>query len=330
MSSTPCSRSPRVAEPPFSAVVVSHESADELAELLDSVDRHLDPRPEVIVVDTGSADATLEVAEGRADVVALGENPGFGAASNAGVERATAEVTVLLNPDVELLDDGLVRLAGIARARRVLAAPQAAQPRPHRPAQRAPASRPRTGAAPRAGAPAGAAAPPSSRGRPLARRAAAASGLGGGRLHRCPHRAAAIARPLRSGAVPLLRGHGPVPARAPPPGCPPSCTRRSPWCTQAGTPRLRHTAASRTSCSPAGAARWWPRALGGGRRLSMISPRGRRSPLARGRAGFWGATAHASAPSSPDFWQAAGGGPRLPHSGDARTRHWTPAHRTGS
>ncbi len=111
-------------EPPFSAVVVTHESAGELAVLLDSAERNLDPLPQLIVVDTGSADATLDVAEGRAEVVALGENPGFGAACNAGVERATTGVTVLLNPDVELLDDGLARLAEIAAAWPVLAAPR--------------------------------------------------------------------------------------------------------------------------------------------------------------------------------------------------------------
>lgn len=110
--------------PAFSAVVVAHNSARELPALLDSIDRHLDQRPQVIVVDAASADGTLEAARGRAEVVALGENPGFGAASNAGVELAAAEVTVLLNPDVELLDDGLARLAAIARTRRVLAAPR--------------------------------------------------------------------------------------------------------------------------------------------------------------------------------------------------------------
>jgi GT2 family glycosyltransferase len=48
--------------------------------------------------------------------VALAGNPGFGAASNAGVERARHDVTVLLNPDCELLDGSLATLAGIAGA----------------------------------------------------------------------------------------------------------------------------------------------------------------------------------------------------------------------
>lgn len=110
--------------PAFSAVVVTHNSARELATLLDSIDRHLDPRPQTIVVDAASTDGTLAAAEGRAEVVALGQNPGFGAASNEGAGHARGEVTVLLNPDVELLDDGLARLAEIARARRVLTVPR--------------------------------------------------------------------------------------------------------------------------------------------------------------------------------------------------------------
>src|SRR6185295_3655898 len=108
------------ARPPFTAVVVTHNSASDLGTLLDSIERHLHEPPQTIVVDTASDDGTLEVARGRAETVALGANPGFGAASNAGVELAQAEVTVLLNPDIELLDAGLAELAERARSRRAL------------------------------------------------------------------------------------------------------------------------------------------------------------------------------------------------------------------
>jgi N-acetylglucosaminyl-diphospho-decaprenol L-rhamnosyltransferase len=109
---------------PFSAVVVTHDSAAELRELLDSVARNLDPGPQLIVVDTASEDDTLAVAEGRAEVVDLGENPGFGAACNAGVARASEAVTVLLNPDVTLLDGGLAALAKRAADREALLVPR--------------------------------------------------------------------------------------------------------------------------------------------------------------------------------------------------------------
>ena len=98
----------------FSAVVVLHDSAGPLHALLDSLPLLPEP-PQLIVVDTGSRDEGAELARAAgAEVVELGANPGFGAANNAGVERARHPVTVLLNPDCELLDGSLDRLAGAA------------------------------------------------------------------------------------------------------------------------------------------------------------------------------------------------------------------------
>jgi len=108
----------------FSAVVVTHNSRADLERLLASVERHLEPRPHLVVVDGGSTDRTQALARDRAELVRLPDNPGFGAASNAGVERAREEVTVLLNPDVELLDGALGTLADRARGRRALLAPR--------------------------------------------------------------------------------------------------------------------------------------------------------------------------------------------------------------
>ena len=99
----------------ISVVTVIHDSAAHLAGLLASLDRHA-PGQEVIVVDTGSRDGGAQLARDRGCVVLdLPDNPGFGPANNAGVARAGSEVTALLNPDVELLDDGLLRLAERAR-----------------------------------------------------------------------------------------------------------------------------------------------------------------------------------------------------------------------
>jgi N-acetylglucosaminyl-diphospho-decaprenol L-rhamnosyltransferase len=102
---------------PFTAVVVLHESEAELRVLLDSVDAWLPDRPQIVVVDSGSSDGGAGLARSRgAEVVMRDGNPGFGAACNAGVARAECDVTVLLNPDCELLDDSLARLAAIARS----------------------------------------------------------------------------------------------------------------------------------------------------------------------------------------------------------------------
>ena len=96
-------------------VVVLHDSGRELEALLRSL-RHLPARPQLVVVDTGSRDDGPALARAHgAEVVQLPDNPGFGAANNAGVARARHDVTVLLNPDTELLDDSLQDLAAQAR-----------------------------------------------------------------------------------------------------------------------------------------------------------------------------------------------------------------------
>jgi GT2 family glycosyltransferase len=109
----------------WTAVVVLHDSAPDLRALLASIDRCLPRRPHVICVDSGSTDDGAEVAaDWGAELLVLDANPGFGAANNAGLARVRTEVAVLLNPDVELRDDGLGRLAAAARARDALFAPR--------------------------------------------------------------------------------------------------------------------------------------------------------------------------------------------------------------
>jgi GT2 family glycosyltransferase len=109
----------------FTAVVVIHDSERELAALLDSIERHLPDPPQLVVVDTGSRAGGAELARARgAEVLSLPDNPGFGPANNAGVERARGDVTALLNPDVELLDAGLLQLVERAREREALLVPR--------------------------------------------------------------------------------------------------------------------------------------------------------------------------------------------------------------
>ena len=101
----------------FTAVVVLHDSEPELRALLDSLDRRLAVPPQLVVVDSGSSDGGGAAARARgAEVIELPDNPGFGAASNAGVAAARHDVTVLLNPDCELVDGSLAALAALARA----------------------------------------------------------------------------------------------------------------------------------------------------------------------------------------------------------------------
>jgi N-acetylglucosaminyl-diphospho-decaprenol L-rhamnosyltransferase len=113
---------------PLSVVTVLHDSADVLPPLLAALGRHL-PDAQIIAVDSGSTDdgRVLAGAAG-AEVVTLDANPGFGAANNAGVERARNPVCVLLNPDCTPLDAGLRRLAAAAERTDALWVPRLLHP----------------------------------------------------------------------------------------------------------------------------------------------------------------------------------------------------------
>jgi GT2 family glycosyltransferase len=113
----------------ITVVTVLHRSRPHLERLLDSLGRHVPGETQVVAVDTGPDDGGARLARDRgAEVVALPGNPGFGAANNAGIERAHHDVTALLNPDVELLDAGLLTLAGRVRERDALAVPRLLNP----------------------------------------------------------------------------------------------------------------------------------------------------------------------------------------------------------
>jgi glycosyltransferase involved in cell wall biosynthesis/GT2 family glycosyltransferase len=99
-------------------VTVSHDSSAELDALLRSVRRHL-PGAEVVVADSGSSDDSAAVARRHGATVVELDNVGYGAAANAGLERVGRAFTVVLNPDVELVDASLAELAREAPAGRL-------------------------------------------------------------------------------------------------------------------------------------------------------------------------------------------------------------------
>jgi glycosyltransferase involved in cell wall biosynthesis len=92
-----------VSPPAFSVVIAAHNSADTIAEAIESVRRQTRSDWELIVVDDGSRDATAEVAEGVGDprvrVVREPTNRGPSAARNRGLSLAQAPFVCTLDSD---------------------------------------------------------------------------------------------------------------------------------------------------------------------------------------------------------------------------------------
>jgi N-acetylglucosaminyl-diphospho-decaprenol L-rhamnosyltransferase len=110
-------------------VVVTHESAH----CVPSLDGLLGGCPNVIIVDNGSTDGTPALARERwpqAQVLELPKNLGFGAANNRALAQVTTPFALLLNPDCELAQHGVLALLQVAGEEpdAALLAPQLSSP----------------------------------------------------------------------------------------------------------------------------------------------------------------------------------------------------------
>jgi N-acetylglucosaminyl-diphospho-decaprenol L-rhamnosyltransferase len=94
-----------------SVVVVAYNALPWLERSLESVAGH-----ETIVVDNGSADASVEVARRHGAQVIEQENRGFGAGNNAGMRAASGDYFLLLNSDAWVVGDAIERLVEFAEA----------------------------------------------------------------------------------------------------------------------------------------------------------------------------------------------------------------------
>ena len=102
-------------QPPASIIIPNWNGAHHLPTCLDSLRRQSYPNFEVIVVDNGSTDGSLELL-GRdypeVKVVALPENRGFAGGVNAGIREAQGEIIAVFNNDAEADHRWLEKLAG--------------------------------------------------------------------------------------------------------------------------------------------------------------------------------------------------------------------------
>jgi N-acetylglucosaminyl-diphospho-decaprenol L-rhamnosyltransferase len=95
----------------LSVVVVTYNALPWLERCLESVAGY-----ETIVVDHGSADASVEVARRHGAQVLEQENRGFGAGNNAGMRAASGDYFLLLNADAWAVGDAVERLVACAEA----------------------------------------------------------------------------------------------------------------------------------------------------------------------------------------------------------------------
>jgi GT2 family glycosyltransferase len=116
-----------VAGLPHSIVVVTWQSAAFVDGLVKTMNDYLDGGQQLVVVDNGSIDhveAAARAWRGETHFERLATNVGFGAAANLGVELASHDAVVLLNPDTELVDSSLDELAAAALGLRALVGPR--------------------------------------------------------------------------------------------------------------------------------------------------------------------------------------------------------------
>jgi len=100
-------------EPDVSVVVVTFDALPWVERCLETVRGH-----DVVVVDHGSTDGTLELVRGRFPDVRVIEqdNRGMGGGNNAGMRIASGRYWLLLNSDAWVVGDGLERLVAFADA----------------------------------------------------------------------------------------------------------------------------------------------------------------------------------------------------------------------
>lgn len=106
------------ADAPVCVVIPNWNGAHLLPLCLDALRRQTFREFKTVVVDNGSSDGSCDLLRERypeVAVLALPENVGFAAGTNAGIRATAGEYVVLLNNDTEAAQDWLERLVGAMR-----------------------------------------------------------------------------------------------------------------------------------------------------------------------------------------------------------------------
>jgi len=88
--------------PRLTIVVVTYNSRGEIAGCLDALTQSPPADSQIVVVDSGSTDGTLQLVRERwpaVQAIDAGGNLGFARANNLGIRRTESELVLLLNPD---------------------------------------------------------------------------------------------------------------------------------------------------------------------------------------------------------------------------------------
>ncbi|MFQ5828089.1 MAG: glycosyltransferase [Candidatus Methylomirabilia bacterium] len=110
---------PSLAAPPKTSIVIlACNQLDYSRACVESVIRHTKVPHELILVDNGSTDGTLECFRSvpPVKVVANGENLGFAAGNNRGIQAATGDYVILLNNDTIVTEGWLERMITCAES----------------------------------------------------------------------------------------------------------------------------------------------------------------------------------------------------------------------
>ncbi|MFH0937180.1 MAG: glycosyltransferase family 2 protein [Candidatus Daviesbacteria bacterium] len=96
----------------ISVIIITYNNEDTIKKCLNSILKY-SPRSEILIVDNNSQDKTKEVIKEYGDKVILiesNENLGFAKGNNFGIQKASGNFLVFLNPDTTLTEDNCLLL----------------------------------------------------------------------------------------------------------------------------------------------------------------------------------------------------------------------------